>query len=293
MHSLFYWIETVVFHNSWYDGSLILPGCEEFILDFPTWPWVDFNRCKWPTEYIVDNSAIIDSHWHRNFPSPSLVDVFLTKNENAIADIRRSKLLDQNNTCGLVTFSHFLPNQQTLPDWKDLQVESFQRKWLDHPGPGLSAKFALVGGSKSIDDQIRSISSGTQHQHIHVLGHSHRPKDFHYKGIRYVHHPLGKPTEREMQMISPNVDFKCIWDTTTTTGSVSSEQIIRFWEEHGGGLSSLRVFMNQRKSSTGSVSSLKELVTPEKERKSQLLTTSTILGAEGNSNSSISGVTRL
>lgn len=274
------------FPSSWYDGSLQLPGCEDLIVDFPTWPWVDFTRCRWPTEHILDTFATTDSHWHRNFPSKSLVDMFLTKNENAIEDIRRSKLLHQNNTCGVITFSHFLPNQQTLPDWKDLGEESFQRKWLDHPGPGLSAKFALVGGSKSIDEQIRSISfssSGTNPEHIHVLGHSHRPKDFTYKGVRYVHHPLGKPTEREMQMISPNVDFKCIWDTTTTTGSVPSDTIIRFWEEHGGGLSSLKVFMKAKKSSA-----------PVKERgESQHVTSNTNLGSEGYSNSSMSGISRL
>lgn len=214
----------------------------------------------------------------------SLVDAFLKKNEAAIADIRRSQLPDEKKTVGLVTFSHFLPNQQSLPDWKDLQEESFQKKWLDHPGPGLSAKFALVGGSKSIDEQIRSISSD-MYEHIHVLGHSHRPKDFFYKGVRYIHHPLGKPVEREMQMISPNVDFKCIWDTTTTSGSVPSSQILRYWEEQGGGLVSLRAFMKPRKSFSQPIAVANHSIIPEKDQRTHHLTASAVIAGGGHSNS--------
>jgi hypothetical protein len=267
----------------------MLPDCEDLIHDFPSWPWADFTRCQWPNEHIISNntaiSSSVDSYWHRKFPMPSLVDMFLKKNEDAIADIRRSKLVDEKKTFGLVTFSHFLPNQQSLPDWKDLKEESFQKKWLDHPGPGLSAKFALVGGSKSIDEQIRSISSG-MYQHIHVLGHSHRPKDFYYKGVRYIHHPLGKPTEREMLMISPTVDFKCIWDTTTTSGSIPSSQILRYWEEQGGGLVSLRAFMKPRKSSSQPIIVAKHSISPEKDQRTQHLTTNVVVATGGHSNSS-------
>ena len=235
----------------------------------PSWPWVDFIRCQWPSEHISKKKTL----FHRKFPKPSLAQTFLKRNEIAIADVRsflegKSFAPKQKHNIGLVTFSHFLPNQQTLPDWKDLSSDHFQRDWLDHPGPGISAKFALVAGSKLIDEQVRSIldgieidvvpSSTVQSQessqipsspvsHMHVFGHSHRPKDFYYKGIRYIHHPLGKPRERESNMISPNVDFKCIWDAQSDNGSVPDSQIIRYWDEHGGGLVALFQYMKTRR----------------------------------------------
>mmetsp|Transcript_13532 Transcript_13532/g.20611 ORF Transcript_13532/g.20611 Transcript_13532/m.20611 type:complete len:461 (+) Transcript_13532:92-1474(+) len=237
--------------QSWYDGTLSFPECSDLCEDFITWPWVDFTRCSWPDEFARDPT---------DFDNPripdGLVEYFLEKNEGAIQEIQKSySSLQQSEEKlpGLITFTHFLPNKQTLPDWKTPESDSFSRSWFDHGAAGVSAKFAKVSGSKLIDEQIRSIwpdlngnDDSEPIRHIHVFGHSHRPKEFIWGGIRYVHNPLGKPRERDCRMIDDDVSFKLIWDTNV--GTVSAEQVIRYWEEKGGGKKVVWRYMLRRKS---------------------------------------------
>jgi len=232
--------------NSWYDGSLALPGCEKHCEDFPNWPWVDFVRCKWPEDFSRSPKDTA------NLRIPfKLVEYFLDQNNADISLIK--SYFGRNNSktkaTGLISFTHFLPNQQSLPDWCEPKSNEFCEGWFDHGAPGVSSKFAKVAGSSLIDKQIRSICTDDQKplDQLHVFGHSHRPKDFIKDEIRYIHNPLGKPREREdMRMISQNVQFKKVWDTST--GEVSAEkQIIRYWEENGGGRRAVWRYMLRRK----------------------------------------------
>ena len=290
--------------ESWYDGTLALQGCEDLCSKFESWPWVDFLRCEWPDKNTLKQRcenkmnasfSICDRNVKNTGRIPlGLTDWFALKNSESISevqDIYRNWVTSCNEKesesapddieehltlpkkfPGLITFSHFLPNQKTLPDWKDPLCETFQREeWLDHPVPGVSAKFSKVSGSIMIDEQIRSIlapvSNSDAIQHLHIFGHSHRPKDFVYKDIRYVHNPLGKPAEREMKMVSDEVQFQLVWDCTKSStnsdeyrtqisdemsyvgglGEIPGERVIRFWEEKGGGKRLLARRMKHRR----------------------------------------------
>jgi len=271
------------------------PPYYDLVRDFGKWPWVDFQQCQWPLwlfqESSTGNESSTDNdNWNWNppngeneseneqpphqVPPPTrskllkkipvgLVDYYLERNQPVIdafhKQITRSSPENHNNKrkISVLTVTHFLPNQQSLPDWKDLGSRIFRcDSWLDHGAGGMSAKFALVGGSDKIDAQIRSLSAAGAggggvpfkfHRQMHVFGHSHRPKDFVYNGIRYVHNPLGKPREREMHMVDPEVEIKLLWqvrsafhgDDETTESSGSTQTILRYWEERGGGLEML------------------------------------------------------
>lgn len=230
--------------ESWYDGTLALEGCEDLCSKFNTWPWVDFVRCRWP-----EQDSLIEWAQAENLATPSildreientgriplgLTDWLAVKNDKTISvakDIYNSwaaveedeegdryEMREKKRKLpGLITYSHFLPNEKTLPDWKDPHCETFQRdEWLDHPVPEVSAKFAKVSGSALIDEQIRSILPSLANrdgikegafQHLHIFGHSHRPKDFVFNGVRYVHNPLGKPFKYEIHLLNEYMFF--------------------------------------------------------------------------------------
>ena len=284
--------------ESWYDATLSLQGCEDLCVKFNAWPWVDFLRCEWPDQNTLKQWCLLEENTSFSIDDGSvqntgriplgLAEWFALKNTESISKIQdiycnliqveqgAGETMEEKSRRppGLITFSHFLPNQKTLPDWKDPNCETFLRdEWLDHPVPDVSAKFAKVSGSALIDKQIRSILSSISEssdllesvQHLHVFGHSHRPKDFVYEGIRYVHNPLGKPVEREMNMVSNATDFQLVWDCTKSSrterdvsdddnvsysggiGEIPGVRVIRFWEEKGGGKGVLARKMKHRR----------------------------------------------
>jgi predicted phosphodiesterase len=228
--------------QSWYDGSLSLENCEDLCDDFGKWPWVDFIRCRWPGFLPMGGRE-------KKIPA-GLTQFFAKRNKVILEQVEASTSVWDSNAVkiqghAVMTVSHFLPNKQSLPDWKDLSSPHFLRdQWLGHGAGHMSAKFAKVAGTELIDKQIRDeLHLPKDTRQIHVFGHSHRPKDFEYDNVRYIHNPLGKPREREIFMVAPDVDLQLVWDTRK--GEVPGETVIRYWEEKGGGLDALILRMSK------------------------------------------------
>lgn len=215
--------------QSWYDGSLTFD--QDLCHDFNKWPWVDFQRCNWTPDF----PPAPRDHPHSKIPS-GLVEHLHERNKPLLEHLSSHR----KHADSVMTVSHFLPNSRTLPDWRDINDDEFDvSNWLDHGAAGVSAKFAKVAGSKLIDEQIRSVVDelGPSARLLHIFGHSHRPKDFEWDNIRYIHNPLGKPRERALYMIDPDVNAQHIW--SLESGEVRGDTIIRYWEQYGGGKGAL------------------------------------------------------
>lgn len=138
---------------------------------------------------------------------------------------------------GVLSLSHFVPCRQALPDWMDPHAHAFDPAWLNHAAAGKAVKFSRVAGSAALDRQLRALTADAPPReppmpHVHVFGHSHRPKDFALGGVRYVHHPVAYEEERRHKRV-PMPCMKLLWDAS---GPVPSEQgqVLRYWEQFGG-----------------------------------------------------------
>ncbi len=113
--------------------------------------WGDFRFCRWP-----EGTGALDDYF-------SALNAALGPGEGVT-----------------ISFSHFLPRWELLPDRDFLRFKNLPR----------------VAGSPLIEKQLRALGSS-----VHVFGHSHIPCDIELDGVRYVQHPLAYPRERRGRMV--------------------------------------------------------------------------------------------
>jgi predicted phosphodiesterase len=126
--------------NSWYDFSFGKPN--KVILK----AWKDFKYCRWP----FDLSAVRD-HFHQL---------------NAAHLQRTAKTV--------ISFSHFVPSIEILPDLLPKLVQSF----------------FPVFGSISLLEQINTLNSD-----MHIYGHSHLNRSVKFQNTHYINNAYGYPSE--------------------------------------------------------------------------------------------------
>ncbi len=118
--------------------------------------WADRRYCRWP-ERLADDAARCRH--------------FAALNEQVL-----EAEVEVVSTGALLTFSHFCPRVDLLPD-----VAHLRFKYLPK-----------VAGTPHLERQIRSYSS-----RLHLYGHTHIPQDKQMEGVHYVNAPLGYPRERQ------------------------------------------------------------------------------------------------
>lgn len=87
--------------------------CEEF----EKWPWMDFIKCQWGSERFVPTTSPLNARIPQG-----LVEYFLQCNqENIIAPFQQLLQEQPHLWAPFITVSHFAPNPQCLPDWKNVE----------------------------------------------------------------------------------------------------------------------------------------------------------------------------
>eukprot|EP00033_Pygsuia_biforma_P002731 GCRY01003015.1.p1 GENE.GCRY01003015.1~~GCRY01003015.1.p1 ORF type:complete len:324 (+),score=49.60 GCRY01003015.1:208-1179(+) len=157
---------------SWYEASLCEP-----ITAYPETlsSWMDFYRCTWPPS--VAGSA---QEFKKGSQQAIAQHMLVASRVNAsLAALNESALEEVSHwpTVPVVTFSHFLPRADLLPDVSKLFFKALP----------------LVSGTPVLEHQLRKLSSS-----LHIFGHSHINCDRQIEGVRYVSHPLKYPSERKM-----------------------------------------------------------------------------------------------
>lgn len=148
----------------------------------------DYSACRWPES--TDPARPGD-------PGGMGVARRLDALNDEALDALETVLELEEHAVPLLTFSHFLPRIELVPEKRFL----FQ--------PSLHA----ACGSTLVESRVRSLGS-----RLHVFGHTHFDLDLEIDGVRYVQRALAYPQERERGRIFNNLaaektHLALLWDT--------------------------------------------------------------------------------
>eukprot|EP00040_Diaphanoeca_grandis_P024367 m.133838 g.133838 ORF g.133838 m.133838 type:complete len:330 (-) comp29698_c0_seq1:627-1616(-) len=150
----------------------------------------DYNRCKRP--------GTLDPK------TDDVAKYFDALNTNALASFDQP-----NNALPVVSFSHFLPHQELLPE----------KRMLYYP------HLSKMVGSIPLKNRLRHLKPN-----VHVFGHTHFAWDDNIEGVRYIQAPLAYPHERNRGVSTPK-DWNPFLIYNQESGFSKYPQSCR-WPEH-------------------------------------------------------------
>lgn len=162
---------------------------------------MDFHACHWTAEGVQagGDDSLARMFDEMNSESPEYVE--------AVARIREDRLGDSG--VYVVSFSHFLPHQDLLPE----------KRFLYYPNLAKAVGSDYLG--RRVFEEIRPDA--------HVYGHTHFTQDMMKEGIRFVQWPLGYPKEqRRRRNGGDGWGPLLLWDKA----SGSSEARSTYWSDY-------------------------------------------------------------
>ncbi|KAL7494940.1 hypothetical protein ACHAWT_003530 [Skeletonema menzelii] len=134
----------------------------------------DYRKTVWP---------------HPMTPLDDSVAQFMDTLNDVILDFDNIDEWDKDAT--ILTFSHFLPRVELLPEKRYLSLPSL---------PACSGSTFLESRLRELNKKVSSKTVGDRPiQHLHAFGHSHLAYDLTIEDVRYVHAPLAYPREWEQR----------------------------------------------------------------------------------------------
>ncbi|KAL4446687.1 hypothetical protein ABPG77_007931 [Micractinium sp. CCAP 211/92] len=125
---------------------------------------IDFHACSWPAPLSSQDDSLAAHFDELNEPAFS----------QAVQEIEAETAAAGGKRPPIISFSHFLPRQELLPE----------KRMLFYPN------LAKASGSDALEARVRVLRPLA-----HVFGHTHFSWDAQVEGIRYVQWPLGYPHE--------------------------------------------------------------------------------------------------
>lgn len=203
-------------------------GSNNNVAEQPLWviPLLSWHHLSFDTEPQIEGwggiptaRKVVADYRRTVWPSPlssldSSVAEFLDGLNGIILDLDEITNIEKEDTVPpmLLTFSHFLPRIELLPEKRYLSLPTLHS----------------CVGSMFLETRLRQLNTSTENgtdenPHLHAFGHSHLAWDQTIDGIRYVHVPLAYPKEwqqrrRSLEIgsmkgeVSENRFPVCIWD---------------------------------------------------------------------------------
>lgn len=141
---------------------------------------MDFRMCKWGAE--IESKPGFKFGDDRGHTSTIVAEYFAARNEAWMQAVAK---VAADDSAEVITFSHFCPRIELVLE---------KRNCYDQ-------QIAKVQGSDLLEKQIRRVVPQPK---CHVFGHTHVGWDMVLDGLRYLHWPLGNPTERQGQTRAQN-----------------------------------------------------------------------------------------